>query len=458
MSIELVEDEPKARIRVIGVGGGGGNAVNNMIASNMTGVEFVVVNTDAQDLNRSLASQRIQLGTKITKGLGAGAKPEVGREAAREDHDKLVELVQGCDMVFIAAGMGGGTGTGAAPVIAEISKEVGALTVAVVTRPFNFEGARRRKQAERGIEELRHAVDTLITIPNQRLIAMAGENTTFSEAFEMADRVLYQAVKGVSDLINNRGMVNVDFADVCTIMSSKGIALMGVGVGSGDNRMIDAAQRAINSPLLDDVSIAGATSVLINVTGSSNIGLREVSDAMAMISEEAHEDVNTIWGMVLDENMGDEVRVTVIATGFEEGAQNLGNGFNNASQGGGFSGGGFSGGNSGGINRPKPTAPTTGGFSRPEPPRIQRPSPGLSTPPQRGIQSGPQNPQRGFNSTPQRGTNTPPPQRNVNQQPQRAVGGTPNQNVDSTQPMSTNEGRRRSKLPNVEIPDFFGDN
>lgn len=323
MSMELVEEEPKARIRVIGVGGGGGNAVNNMIASNMTGVEFVVVNTDAQDLHRSLATHRIQLGAKITKGLGAGAKPEVGRDAAREDHDKLVELVQGCDMVFIAAGMGGGTGTGAAPVIAEISKEVGALTVAVVTRPFNFEGARRRKQAERGIEELRHAVDTLITIPNQRLIAMSSENTSFQEAFEMADRVLYQAVKGVSDLINNRGMVNVDFADVCTIMSSKGIALMGVGLGSGENRMIDAAQRAINSPLLDDVSIAGATSVLINVTGSSNIGMREVSDAMAMISEEAHEEVNIIWGMVLDETMGDEVRVTVIATGFEEGTQGM---------------------------------------------------------------------------------------------------------------------------------------
>ena len=457
MSIELVEDEPKARIRVIGVGGGGGNAVNNMIASNMTGVEFVVVNTDAQDLNRSLASQRIQLGTKITKGLGAGAKPEVGREAAREDHDKLVELVQGCDMVFIAAGMGGGTGTGAAPVIAEISKEVGALTVAVVTRPFNFEGARRRKQAERGIEELRHAVDTLITIPNQRLIAMAGENTTFSEAFEMADRVLYQAVKGVSDLINNRGMVNVDFADVCTIMSSKGIALMGVGLGSGDNRMIDAAQRAINSPLLDDVSIAGATSVLINVTGSSNIGLREVSDAMAMISEEAHEDVNTIWGMVLDESMGDEVRVTVIATGFEEGAQSLGNGFNNSGQGSGFSGG-FSGNPTGG--RPRPNPPTSGGLSRPEPPRIQRPNPGLSKPPQRGISNQPP-PQRTINTPPQRNLN---PQRGVNPQGQRGAGGMPTRNVEPAQkPIAagdgrSNEPRRRSKLPNVEIPDFFGDN
>ena len=454
MSIELVEDEPKARIRVIGVGGGGGNAVNNMIASNMTGVEFVVVNTDAQDLNRSLASQRIQLGTKITKGLGAGAKPEVGREAAREDHDKLVELVQGCDMVFIAAGMGGGTGTGAAPVIAEISKEVGALTVAVVTRPFNFEGARRRKQAERGIEELRHAVDTLITIPNQRLIAMAGENTTFSEAFEMADRVLYQAVKGVSDLINNRGMVNVDFADVCTIMSNKGIALMGVGLGSGDNRMIDAAQRAINSPLLDDVSIAGATSVLINVTGSSNIGLREVSDAMAMISEEAHEDVNTIWGMVLDESMGDEVRVTVIATGFEEGAQNLGNAFSAPTQNTSFTPG-YSGGNAqAGRMR---MSPQGGGITRPAPeaPRIQRPSPGLNKPPQRTLPTQSQPPKRSLNAAPPRSSSG---------QGQRSLGGIPGRSADNIQPTPSagdvrgTEPRRRSKLPNVEIPDFFGDN
>lgn len=430
MSIELVEDEPKARIRVIGVGGGGGNAVNNMIASNMTGVEFVVVNTDAQDLNRSLASQRIQLGTKITKGLGAGAKPEVGREAAREDHDKLVELVQGCDMVFIAAGMGGGTGTGAAPVIAEIAKEVGALTVAVVTRPFNFEGARRRKQAERGIEELRHAVDTLITIPNQRLIAMAGENTTFQEAFEMADRVLYQAVKGVSDLINNRGMVNVDFADVCTIMSSKGIALMGVGIGSGDNRMIDAAQRAINSPLLDDVSIAGATSVLINVTGSSNIGLREVSDAMAMISEEAHEDVNTIWGMVLDESMGDEVRVTVIATGFEESAQGVAT--FNSSQATGFSG-----------RTPNArTAVPSPGIGRPETPsrapRAQKSDRPIRRSPQRQM------------STPARTATQNMPRLQEPTQPSVPQ-------VDVNKPR-TNEPRRRSKLPNVEIPDFFGDN
>ncbi|MEC8277039.1 MAG: cell division protein FtsZ [Myxococcota bacterium] len=454
MSIELVEDEPKARIRVIGVGGGGGNAVNNMIASNMTGVEFVVVNTDAQDLNRSLASQRIQLGTKITKGLGAGAKPEVGREAAREDHDKLVELVQGCDMVFIAAGMGGGTGTGAAPVIAEISKEVGALTVAVVTRPFNFEGARRRKQAERGIEELRHAVDTLITIPNQRLIAMAGENTTFSEAFEMADRVLYQAVKGVSDLINNRGMVNVDFADVCTIMSSKGIALMGVGLGSGDNRMIDAAQRAINSPLLDDVSIAGATSVLINVTGSSNIGLREVSDAMAMISEEAHEDVNTIWGMVLDESMGDEVRVTVIATGFEEGAQNLGNAYSAPSQSASFSGN-YSSGNA--QSARMRMSPQGGGLSRPAPeaPRIQRPNPGLSKPPQRTLPT---------QSQPTKRSTNPASQRNAGGQGQRSAGTIPSRNSDGIQsnPSASetrgSDARRRSKLPNVEIPDFFGDN
>ena len=320
MSFDVVEtDNLKAKIRVIGVGGGGGNAVNNMIMSGMDGVDFVVVNTDAQDLERSLSSRRFQLGTELTKGLGAGARPEVGREAALEDRERLVELVQGCDMVFIAAGMGGGTGTGAAPVIAQVAKEVGALTVAVVTRPFAFEGNMRRRHAEEGIENLRQCVDTLITIPNQRLISIANEKTTFKEAFERADRVLYQAVKGVSDLINYQGMVNVDFADVRTIMQDKGIALMGVGQAAGEDRMMRAAHMAVNSPLLDEVSLSGAQSVLINVTSASNITMIEISEASSMISEEAHEDANVIWGWVIDEEMENEVRVTVIATGFEDG-------------------------------------------------------------------------------------------------------------------------------------------
>ncbi len=317
--IDLVESElSQAQIRVIGVGGGGGNAVNNMISSGMTGVEFVVVNTDAQDLDRSLAPRRFQLGGHLTKGLGAGANPEVGREAAMEDRDRIAELVAGCDMVFITAGMGGGTGTGAAPIIAQVAKEIGALTVAVVTRPFHFEGRRRRKQAEEGIEALRANVDTLITIPNQRLISMATERTTMREAFAMADMVLYQACKGVSDLINFQGIVNVDFADVRTIMANKGMALMGVGVGTGAHKTVEAAQRAINSPLLDDVSIAGATSVLINITGNSDLTMHEINEASTMIQEEAHEDANVIWGWVTDDSMKDEARVTVIATGFEE--------------------------------------------------------------------------------------------------------------------------------------------
>jgi cell division protein FtsZ len=312
------EDVHKAQIRVIGVGGGGGNAVNNMIASGMTGVEFIAVNTDAQDLERSLAPRRFQLGGQLTKGLGAGSNPEIGREAALEDRDRIAELIAGADMVFVTAGMGGGTGTGAAPVIAQVAKELGALTVAVVTRPFSWEGRRRRKQADEGIESLRQVVDTLITIPNQRLITMATEKTTMKEAFQMADQVLFQACKGVSDLINDQGVVNVDFADVRTIMSNKGLALMGVGYGVGAHKTVEAAQKAISSPLLDDVSIAGATSVLINITGNSNLTIFEVHEASTMIQEEAHEDANVIWGWVVDETMKDEVRVTVVATGFAE--------------------------------------------------------------------------------------------------------------------------------------------
>lgn len=320
MGFEVVEEkrEPLAKIRVIGVGGGGGNAINNMILNGMEGVEFVVINTDAQDLQRSRAVQKFQLGSD---GLGAGGNPDKGRECALEDRERLTELVEGCDMVFIAAGMGGGTGTGAAPIVAQIAKECGALTVAVVTRPFSFEGNRRRKQAESGIENLRQCVDTLITIPNQRLMAITTEKTTVKEGFERADRVLLQAVKGVSDLINVSGLVNVDFADVRSIMQDKGIALMGVGQASQDDRVMAAAQMAINSPLLSEVSLSGARSVLVNITSSSDMGLHEMTEASQMIEEEAHEEVNLIWGWIVDEDMGNEVRVTVIATDFQEGWQ-----------------------------------------------------------------------------------------------------------------------------------------
>jgi cell division protein FtsZ len=289
-----------------------------MVRSGLSGVEFITVNTDQQDLKRSLAPRRFQLGAQLTKGLGAGADPEVGREAALEDRDRIAELIAGADMVFVTAGMGGGTGTGAAPVVCEVARELGALTVGVVTRPFPFEGKRRRRQAEEGIEGMMQHVDTLITIPNQRLLAMATERTLMSEAFAMADDVLLQAVKGVSDLINYQGIINVDFADVRTIMKNKGMALMGVGIGNGQHRAVDAAQRAISSPLLDDVSISGATSVLLNFTGSSNLTLYEVNEAASMVGEETAEDVNVIFGLVVDESMGDNVRVTVVATGFQE--------------------------------------------------------------------------------------------------------------------------------------------
>jgi cell division protein FtsZ len=324
--IEIVEEEEVptgARIKVIGVGGGGGNAVNTMISAGLTGVEFIAMNTDAQDLRRSLAPRRFQLGAQLTKGLGAGANPEVGREAALEDRDRIAELVVGADMVFVTAGMGGGTGTGAAPIITQVARECGALTVAVITRPFFFEGKRRRRQAEDGIEQLKSVVDTLITIPNQRLVAMASDRTSMKEAFRMADEVLLQAVKGVSDLINFQGVVNVDFADVRTTMSGKGMALMGVGQASGEHKTVEAAQRAIGSPLLDDVSITGATSVLINITGNANLTMYEIHEASSLIQEEAHEDAEVIWGWVVDESMGDESRVTVIASGFEETRQML---------------------------------------------------------------------------------------------------------------------------------------
>ena len=325
--IELCDEEDtplgNTVIKVIGVGGGGGNAINTMITRGLTGVEFVAMNTDAQDLRRSLAPRRFQLGAQLTKGLGAGANPEVGREAALEDRDRVAELVVGADMVFVTAGMGGGTGTGAAPIIAQVARECGALTVGVVTRPFSFEGKRRRRQAQEGIEALAANVDTLITIPNQRLLSMSTDRTTMKDAFRLADEVLLQAVKGVSDLVNYQGEVNVDFADVRTTMAGKGVALMGVGLASGDHRCAEAAQVAISSPLLDDVSMVGATSVLINVTAGDDLTLFEANDALTLIQEEAHEDANVIFGWVIDETMKDEVRVTVIATGFDEARQVL---------------------------------------------------------------------------------------------------------------------------------------
>lgn len=306
-----------ARIKVVGVGGGGGNAVNTMIRSGLDGVEFIACNTDIQALRMSDATVKFQLGARLTKGLGAGANPDVGREAALEDRDAIAELLEGADMVFITAGMGGGTGTGGAPVIAQVARELGALTVGVVTRPFMFEGKKRRGQADQGLSDLKDTVDTLITIPNQRLLAIAGEKTTLQEAFKKADEVLLQAVKGISDLITISGLINVDFADVKTIMANRGMALMGTGIASGPHKAVEAAQNAISSPLLDEISIAGATGILINITGSSNLTLYEVNEAATLIQEEAHEDANIIFGSVIDDSMGEEVRVTVIATGFE---------------------------------------------------------------------------------------------------------------------------------------------
>jgi len=307
-----------ARIKVVGVGGGGGNAVNTMIASGLPGVEFITANTDMQALGASLAGTKLQLGAQLTKGLGAGANPEVGRQAALEDSEVIRDQLAGADMVFITAGMGGGTGTGGAPVVARIAKELGALTVAVVTKPFQFEGKKRMRQAEDGMRDLKDAVDTLIAIPNQRLLAIAGRNTSLLETFKKADDILLQAVRGISDLITVHGLINLDFADVRTIMAEMGMAMMGAGAASGENRAIEAAQKAIASPLLEDISIHGAKGVLINITGSHDLSLHEVNEAATLIQEEAHEDANIIFGAVIDERMGDEIRITVIATGFGE--------------------------------------------------------------------------------------------------------------------------------------------
>jgi len=310
------ESDRNVVIRVIGVGGGGGNAVNNMIRSNLGGVEFVAANTDAQALHHNLADRRLQMGSQTTKGLGAGADPEVGRMAANEDYEVVRESLEGSDMVFITAGLGGGTGTGAAPVIARVARqEVGALTVAVVTKPFLFEGKKRMRQAEEGIEQLRREVDSLIVIPNQRLLSLK-KDISFLEAFRKADDVLLQGVRGIADLVTVNGLINLDFADVKTIMQEKGVALMGTGSAAGEGRVEEATRLAINSPLLEDISISGARGVLINITGSSSMALAEINDSVSIIQNEAHDDANIIFGAVIDEEMGDAVNVTVIATGF----------------------------------------------------------------------------------------------------------------------------------------------
>jgi cell division protein FtsZ len=315
--IELEESRKVgANLKVVGIGGGGCNAVNTMIKSGLAGVEFIGANTDAQALSNCSAPMKVQLGANLTKGLGAGANPEIGRNAILEDKDRVREILAGADMVFITAGLGGGTGTGGAPILASIAREVGALTVAVVTKPFLFEGKRRQRQAEEGMKELRKSVDTLITIPNQRLLNIAGRDMSLLEAFRKADEVLVQAVKGISDLITVEGLINLDFADVRTVMSEMGMALMGTGSASGEKRAVEAAQRAISSPLLEDITITGARGILISVMGGPDLGIFEVNEACMLIQEEAHEDANIIFGAVIDENLREEMRITVIATGF----------------------------------------------------------------------------------------------------------------------------------------------
>jgi cell division protein FtsZ len=310
---------PAAVIKVIGVGGGGGNAINSMIASGITGVEFIAANTDVQALKSNAAPIKIQLGRELTKGLGAGANPDVGRDAALEDKAILQEVLAGADMVFVTAGMGGGTGTGAAPIIAHVAREMGALTLAVVTKPFSFEGKKRKNQCEHGIASLKEAVDTLITIPNQRLLSIAPPHMTMLDSFKLADEVLVNAVRGISDIINISGHINVDFADVRRIMSSMGMALMGIGTATGPNRAAEAARLAISSPLLEDVDIEGATGLLINITSSKDITLQEVHEACTLIQESAHEDADVIFGHAFDESLQDTLRITVIATGFDQG-------------------------------------------------------------------------------------------------------------------------------------------
>ncbi len=317
-SIEFAEDTShKAKIKVVGVGGSGNNAINTMIHFGLEGVDYLSVNTDVQALNANSAADRIHIGANVTRGLGAGADPEKGRKAALEDANLLKEQLSGVDMVFVTAGMGGGTGTGAAPVIAQIARECGALTVGVVTKPFGFEGRQRMRRADSGLAALSEHVDTLITIPNEKLAMLADEELTFMEAFRKADEVLYQAVRGISDLITLDGIVNVDFADVRTVMSNMGRALMGTGCARGEGRARIAAEQAIASPLLDDISVQGATGVLINVVGGADMRMREIQESASFIQEQAHEDANIIFGASIDQSMEDVIKVTVIATGFD---------------------------------------------------------------------------------------------------------------------------------------------
>ncbi len=317
----FIDDDPPitgARIKVIGIGGGGGNAVNRMIEAGLEGIEFVVANTDLQALKRSRAPIKIQLGGHLTKGLGAGANPLVGRDAALEDTEKIIEVLEGADMVFVTTGLGGGTGTGAAPIIASLATELNALTVAVVTKPFHFEGKRRMMQAEQGLRELRESVDTVITIPNERLLHTVERGVSLADSFKVADDVLRQAVQGISDLITVPGLINLDFADVKAIMSGMGLALMGAGRASGEHRAMEATQQAISSPLLEEATIEGAKCVLINITGGPDLTLYEVNEASSIIREAADDDANIIFGAVIDETMRDEMKITVIATGFDK--------------------------------------------------------------------------------------------------------------------------------------------
>jgi cell division protein FtsZ len=322
-----LDDSPPvtgANIKVIGIGGGGGNAVNRMIEAGIEGVQFLVANTDLQALKRSEAPLKLQIGDKLTKGLGAGGNPNVGRESALEDTEKIIEALEGADMVFITTGLGGGTGTGAAPIVASLATELGALTVAVVTKPFPFEGRKRMRQAEEGLLELRGCVDTVITIPNERLLNAVDRHTSLPEAFRAADDVLRQAVQGISDLITVPGLINLDFADVKSIMQGMGVALMGTGMAAGDNRALEATQRAISSPLLEEASIQGAKGLLVNVTGGGDLTLFEVNEAMSIIHEAADEEANIIFGAVLDERIQDGMKITVIATGFDHATVALG--------------------------------------------------------------------------------------------------------------------------------------
>ncbi|NOT63052.1 MAG: cell division protein FtsZ [Acidobacteria bacterium] len=319
-------DEPPSNgavIKVVGIGGGGSNAVNHMIEAGIDGIHFLVANTDLQALKKSPAAVKLQLGARLTKGLGAGANPEIGRDAALEDTDKIIEALEGADMVFVTVGLGGGTGTGAAPIIASLAAELGALTVAVVTKPFPFEGRHRYRQAQAGLEELKSVVDTLITIPNERLLQTADRKLSLSDGFRMADDVLRQAVQGISDLITIPGFINVDFADVKAIMKNMGIALMGTGQATGENKALEATQRAISSPLLEEASIEGARGVLVNITGGSDLTLMEVQDAMQIIHDAADPDANIIFGTVANDGMQNEMKITVIATGFERVADNV---------------------------------------------------------------------------------------------------------------------------------------